>query len=1142
MPPKTQVKKRYQKMDPVEHILARPDMYVGSTRSRKNEEYIAEPVDNTFRIFRSEIAFSPAILRIFVEPLSNAIDNVERSKKTKTPCTKIAVNIDSETGQTSVWNDGDVVPIEIDEEEQCYNHSMIFGQLLTGSNYDDDEERIVSGRNGLGVKLCNVFSKSFKVRGFDPKTKKILTQEWKNNMRDTDGPEVHDSKLAKGFTEVIWTPDFKQFNMKGYTQDIINLYTRYVVDAAMLSKVPVYFNNSPVPVTSLLPYSRLYDTPTDESLAIRTKTCDVVVTPSSEFQAISFVNGVYTRLGGKHVDAWSEAIFRPLVNKFNKKGKPQVNIRDVKQFFRLFVVATVDKPEYDGQDKNKLESPDVPVSIQTKHINAIAKWTVCDQIQDIIRGKEIVVMKKSERKRKGFTKIEGLDPANNAGTKFSKECTLIICEGLSAKTYAVAGIDKGVYGKSGRDWFGIYPVRGKLLNVRNATPTSIAKNREVTDLIQAIGLRHGEDYTDDKVFSTLRYGKVMFMTDADVDGIHIEGLGLNLFHTLFPSLLERDEPYIVSMKTPIVRVFRPKVKGGDLLFYDENKFREFQSKQTKKFESKYYKGLGSSKSEDVPDTFGTKMVEFINDEDTPLNMNKVFHKKYADMRKDWLSKYDHSKEISLDDVGETYQMGITDFVDGEMIKFSINDCKRSIPSGVDGFKESHRKILYAVKKRKLKYSGKTLKVAQLGGYVAEHTNYHHGEQNLYDTITKMANEFPGSNNIPLLYRDGQFGTRGTGGKDSASARYIFTKMDMLTHLIFRDEDDVLLERVVDDGDIVEPKFYMPIIPMILVNGCTAGIGTGWSCTIPCYNPIDLIESIKVWLDNDGETMLEDEDGTIVSLMPELTPWYRGFEGEISPSTNGRFITYGICSTIKRDTVEVTELPVGMWTDNFKEKMEDHLETKAIKTMKNYSTPKKAHFILTEAPEGIELNIDSLKLHTYLSTSNMVLFNEKEQLRKYNTVDDLINDFCKLRYEYYIRRKEHQVKDLEQEARLLGNKERFIREVIDKTLNIMKVKEEIVIKTLEERGYDKDPKKVTEDGEEIGGYDYLLRMQIRTFTVEKVQKLKNDIESKLKELDALKKKSEKDLWLADLYEFENEYKKYLKVIENEKIKIAKKGKK
>ena len=573
MPPK-----RYQKKDPIEHIITRPDMYVGSTRLRKVEEYIAEEKDEKYIITQKDIKSSPAILRIFIEALSNAVDNVERSKKTNTPCTTIKVVLNPETGETSIWNDGDVVPIEMDPDEDVYNHTMIFGQLLTGSNYNDEEERIVAGRNGLGIKLCNVFSTKFTVEGVDPNNQKSFSQTWTNNMRNVDKPIIKNKK-GKGYTKVSWFPDFKLFGLDNYTDDIIGLYIRHIIDSAMISKIKVYLNDSLIPVKNLTQYSQLYDTPTQEKIYIKTDAAEVLLTPSSSFQVISFVNGVYTRLGGQHVEAWSEAIFRPIVDKFNGKDKktksktPKINITDVKQFFRLFVVSTVVRPEFDGQDKNKLESPQVPAQLKTTQINTICKWSVMDNIEDIIRSKEMLVLKKAEKGKKKNIKVDGLDPANNAGGKYSSQCSLFVCEGLSAKTYVVAGIDTGVYGKKGRDWFGVLPVTGKVLNVRNATPTSIAENKVIVSFIQTTGLRHGVDYTLDENFQTLSYGKVIIVADADVDGIHIEGLIMNLIHSLFPSLLERKEPYLIGMKTPIARVFMPKKE--DLLFYDENNFNKY---------------------------------------------------------------------------------------------------------------------------------------------------------------------------------------------------------------------------------------------------------------------------------------------------------------------------------------------------------------------------------------------------------------------------------------------------------------------------------------------------------------------------------------------------------------------------------------
>lgn len=1120
MSKKTQ-KQQYVKKDPIDHCLSRSDMYVGSKRFRKSEEYISEYINHSYVIKKKSINSCPAILRIFVEALSNSIDNVERSKDSKTPCTKIKVSIDKETGLTTVWNNGKIVPIEKNVQENCYNHSMIFGQMLTGSNYNDEEERMVSGRNGLGIKLCNIFSKEFTVKGSDPENRKTLKQKWSNNMKNTDGPKVKTQDIKSGYTEVSWIPDFSQFKISGYSDDIINLYRKFVIDAAMLTKITVVFNNDVIKCNNLISYSKFYENKSSENIQFKSKDSDVLVTPSngSDFEAISFVNGVYTKLGGQHVDMWSEEIFRPIVNKINKKGKPQINIKDVKQFFRIFVSSTLPNPEFDSQDKNKLENPSVITFVKTQDISKILKWTVISNIEEIIRGKEMIILKKKEKSKTAIVKIEGLDPANNAGTRFSKDCTLILCEGLSAKTYAVAGIEKGVYGKQGRDWFGVYPLRGKVLNVRNNTPTVISKNNVITDLIQALSLRNSVDYTNEQHFNTLKYGKVLLLTDSDVDGIHIEGLLINFFHALFPSLLERDVPFLVSMKTPIVRVFKAK---QDLLFYDENNFRKFAKSQTTKMKAKYYKGLGTTRPEDVPDTFGLKMLEYVRDEEAHNNINKVFNKNFSDIRKSWIGNYNNNDYTSLDDKSEISDMLISDFINSEMIKFSIDDCKRSLPNLYDGLKESQRKILYACFKRKLKYSGTSLKVAQLGGYVAEHTNYHHGEQNLFETIIKMANEFPGSNNIPLLYRDGMFGSRSLGGKDAASARYIYTKFDMLTHLIYRPEDFPIMEHNIDDGDVVEPKFYIPIIPMILCNGCNAGIGTGWSCNVPSYNPLELIDCIYHWIDNGHTSFIEDieNNNEKICIIPEIKPWYRDFNGEIEEISDGKYITKGIISDDNKNNKVVSELPIGLWTDKFKETCEELLISKKIKGLKNYSTPKKPHFVIKECNDNMKCSINNLKLYTYVYNTNMVLFTEDSKISKYDNIYQIIDRFCKTRFEYYIKRKVHILKNLKNELSIISNKARFIREIIDKKLDIMFIEESEIIKKLEDSKYDK----VNENEKE--SYDYLLRMHIRTFSKEKVLELEKEMNNLSEHIIKIQKTSEEELWKKELEELKTEYKKFL----------------
>ena len=1144
MPPKTT--KKYIKMNPIDHVLLRPDMYVGSTRPRPVEDFVV--VDDNLHISKKTINVSPAILRIFIEPLSNAVDNLARSKENSVKMTKISIDINKETGETSILNDGDIIPIEINPEEKCYNHTMIFGHLLTGSNYNDEEDRLdIAGKNGLGIKLTSVYSKSFKVEGVDPNNKKSFSQTWTNNMKDVGEPIVSSSKEKKGYTKVTFIPDFSRFGIEGYTDDILSLYRRYIVDTAMITKLNVSLNGQEIPIETLVDYAKLYSTSElTDYLFIKTADCEVVLTPSNDYESISFANGICTSLGGVHVDSWCEAIFRPLIEKLNKKGKPQLNIGDIKKFFRIFVVATVKKPEFDSQSKLRLEGPLITAEVNKTHISKISKWTVMEKLEDIIRFKEMAVLKKTERKKRGYEYVEGLDPANNEGGNKGRDCTLILVEGLSAKTYASEGIQEGAFGKKGRDWFGIMALRGKLLNCRNAAPSMIAKNKVITDIIKAVGVQYDVDYTVEENFQKLRYGRVLVIVDADQDGIHISALIQNMFHALFPSLLKRQESFITAMQTPIVRVYGKP----DKIFYDEYEYLSYVSSLGgKKFDKKYYKGLGTSDQDEVAETFAKKIIKFIDDEKCFETMNKAFHKKYADSRKEWLLTFDPAKTVLKwsGNKQEELPISFSDFIDTELIKFSIGNCARSIPNLMDGFKEGHRKVLYTCFRHKnLRFSGKPMKVAQVAGLVAFDTAYHHGEQILYNTITGMANDFVGSNNIPLLYRGGQFGSRSEGGKDAANGRYIFTKLDALTRLIFHPDDDVLLDYSEDDGVKIEPKYYVPIIPTILVNGCTVGIGTGWSCNVPCYNPIDLVDAIKVWLEN--------KDGDVLPLLPDLKPWYRGHKGDMTYDGK-RYTSWGISEKDGKGKITVSELPVGYWTSDFTEKLEKMKAEKEITNYKNHSTPKTIDFTITESKED-EKECD-LSLYTYIHTTNMVLFSEEGVLKKYNSIQDILDSYCRIRYSFYIKRKEYKLRGLENLIKILGNKKRFLQEVRDgelKLFNIVKGKRESkktseIIKDLEDRGYDKNndienkseedslsdeeneqPVKSKKSG---NGYEYLLRLQISSITAEKIDKLKNDIDSKIQERDTLESTTEKDMWIYDLERFLEQYHPYIESLDKSK---------
>jgi len=1115
-------KPTYQSLDQRSHILHRPDMYIGTVKETMTDFFAAsvsfdEEKQESITIAKRTGTINPGLHRIFIEILSNAIDNVWRSIATDTKSTKIKVDI-TDAGEITVWNDGLTIPVEIDDATGLYNPELVFGRLLTSSNYDDQEERMTSGRNGLGAKATSVFSREFTVKLFDPTTGKQYVQTWRNNMADRERHKITSPKTKNGYTQITFLPDYVRFGVDGLSADMRSLFYKNIVDTAMITGIAVYYNDVKIPVKTLKDYAALYST--TDMINITTADSDVVLAAhDGSFEAISFVNGIETFHGGVHVDAWAEALLRPVLEKINsavKKGSTPLVMKDIRPYFRLFLNCKLANPAFTSQEKSKLVSPAVRPEVTARHITAILKWPVMESIRDILKNRELLALKKTE-KRRGFVKIDGLDPANLAGGKQSMDCSLILCEGDSAKTFAVKGIQTGVYGRNGRDYFGIYPLKGKCLNVRNSNVTTISKNKEISDVIQALNMKYGADYSEQENYHALSYGRVIILTDSDVDGYHICGLLLNFFHKLFPTLLEQNPSFITCMRTPIVRLYQGKT---NLAFYTLEEFRAYQlAYPEKRGDAKYFKGLGTNNDKEIEASFGRKMIEFQQDQHTDANMDKVFHSKFSDQRKEWLEQYDPSSEREIVSPDPVQKLAISDFLDYEMIKFSIDDCKRSIPHLIDGLKESHRKILYATILKNLRASGKTMKVAQLAGFVAEHTNYHHGEQCLFDTITKLAHDFVGSNNIPLLYRDGQFGSRNLGGKDAANARYIFTKMDVLTRLLFRPEDDALLTHILDDGDKVEPVFFVPILPMILINGCTAGIGTGWSSQVPCYHPLELSKCVKAWLNRgDGFTF------------PAIQPWYRGFKGTIERVSATKYVTRGIISKKKgkANVCVVSELPIGLWTDRFKESVEDLVEAKHVRGYRNYSTNEAVHFELDESKDGMECTLDNIKLSTSLSCNNMVLFSDKGIITKYDGVEQILESFCEVRYRYYVLRKAALLAELQRKLMVVRNRMRFLREVMKGDLVVQEVDEEALRKELDRRGYEKivNDEKI-EESETLKPYSYLVNMNIRSFTRQKVEGLQKEITGLETDYTRTESTSPTKMWQNDLDEFEAEYAKQYK---------------
>ena len=488
----------------------------------------------------------------------------------------------------------------------------------------------------------------------------------------------------------------------------------------------------------------------------------------------------------------------------------------------------------------------------------------------------------------------------------------------------------------------------------------------------------------------------------------------------------------------------------------------------------------------------------------------IFNKKRADDRKGWLREYDRSLYLDTTHSSIPYE----EFINKELIHFSKYDCDRSIPNLMDGLKISLRKILFSAFKKKLTTE---IKVAQFSGYISENSCYHHGEASLNAAIIGMAQNFVGSNNIHLFMPNGQMGTRLMGGQDAASERYIYTQLTRITRCIFSEKDDPILQYLNDDGTQVEPIYYAPIIPMVLING-SKGIGTGFSTHILSYHPNDIIQYLK--------NKLLGQENTIIFI-----PYYDGFTGEISPLKEGQFMIKGKYEIISSDKIRITELPVGVWTNDYKEFLESLTESTDTKMgkkippiIKDYDDMSKdttIDFIITLQKgklEELSSSSDGIykqfKLISTVSTTNMHLFDADDKLKKYNTIPEIIDDYYVKRLEMYKIRKDYLIDEIHRELILLNNKARYIQENLDGTIDMRKKKKEEVNRMLQEKGYDN----IKEDDD----YKYLTKMPMDSVTEENVKRLMDEQKKRNMELMNIQNTTIPEMWLHELSILEEEY--------------------
>lgn len=1062
--------KQYRKHTHREHILALPDTYIGSIENAQEEMYVVDGEKFSLKTLKQ---FNPGFYKLIDELLVNAHDHVIRLRQHKSE--SLVKKIDISVVDNKVFvirNDGESIDVDKHPDYGIYIPQMIFGELLTSTNYDTTEKKLVGGKNGYGVKLVNIFAKQLKLTIVDEKRGLKYVQVFEDNMSKIGKPSVTKCK-TKSFVEVEWTPDFARFGWKddSIPADVLALVERRVYDLAMTvgNGVRIMWCDTPIKFRSLESYAVRYLPEAAPLAAYSTEGLQLAVadSPLDRMLGVAFVNGIWTRTG-KHIDEITAQIVSHVLMFLETKKKLKVKPSLIKDSLAIFMDCSIENPAFSSQTKDHLTSKlsiKLPDDFLKKIVTKLGLVEKVMAQQNVKDNKENT--KTDGKKQSKIVGIPKLDDAAYAGTMKSQECTLILTEGDSAKAMALSGLSQ-----EQRKYFGVFPLRGKLLNVKDTSVRKVEQTEEIANLKKIMGLESGKEYTSIK---DLRYGRVLIMTDQDYDGAHIRGLLINLFHELWHTLFAIPG-FLAYMATPIVKATKGKII---MSFYTQFEYEEWKEKAGPGWKVKYYKGLGTSTRDEAKEYFHKLniMPYSYSGKDSDASIDLAFNKAKADDRKDWLKTY--AKENVI---GPTPALPYEDFVNKDLIHFSNYNLERSIPNVMDGLKTSQRKILFSAFKRNLKSE---IRVAQFAGYVSEHSGYHHGEASLNDTIVGMAQDFVGSNNIPWFVPQGQFGTRLQGGNDAASPRYIHTYLQPYISKLVPDSDFECLKYRDDDGLPVEPEWYAPILPMLLING-SRGIGTGYSTFIPPYNPADLKRMLLKWLEN-GE-----------GLDDMLVPWVKGFTGSIRSEKDKEFILEG---KIEKDTI--VELPVGTWTADVRETLETLLKDGGLKDYTDMSTDQQVCIKVKTA----DLKVLDKVMKDKWKLTNMHAFNSKCVIHKYESPNEILKEYASVRLNLFADRRAQILKSLKDTLPYHENVVRFIRQQSqDKPVPDLrrKTREDCDSMLLKEK-FDKIK----------DGYDYLMNLPIASLTLTNAKKHEDELVKLRAKIGEMEATTPKQLWKSEL---------------------------
>nr|CCD13796.1 unnamed protein product [Trypanosoma congolense IL3000] len=1104
---------KYKKLTPIEHVLTRPEMYIGSIDTTPTGMFLYD--EEKGHMVWETVKLNHGLLKIVDEILLNASDNISnRSAR----MTYIRVNI-TDVGEITIENDGAGIPIVRSREHKLYIPEMVFGHLLTSSNYDDDNQNAVAGRHGYGAKLTNILSLNFSV---SCRTNgREFHMSWQDHMKKATAPRVSNvGSKERNITRVKFLPDYERFGMKEkkISSDMKRVLYKRIMDlSAMFPNIQMTLNGTSFGFKSFKEYASLYSTPTIRGeqppppYVYESRSGCVAFIPSvtpGVRRMFGVVNGVVTYNGGTHCNAAQEILVGCLdgVEKELKKENKVMDSNRVLRHFTILVFLVQVQPKFDSQNKARLISaptmPRVPrqdvmkyllrMPFLESHVSTITGQLAQELNREIGTGRRM-------SSKALLTSITKLVDATSTRRDPKNIRTLIVTEGDSAKALAQNSLSSDQ-----KRYTGVFPLRGKLLNVRNKNLKRLRNCKELQELFCALGLELDKDYKD---ADELRYQRILVMTDQDADGSHIKGLVINAFESLWPSLLVRNPGFISIFSTPIVKA---RLRDKSVVsFFSLKEFHKWQkANHNVSYTCKYYKGLGTSTTVEGKEYFKDMekhTMRLLVDRNDHKLLDNVFDSQEVEWRKDWMTKANaFTGEVDIDRSKKT--LTVPDFVHKEMVHFALVGNARALAHSVDGLKPSQRKILWALLRRS---GNDAAKVAQLSGYISEASAFHHGESSLQETMIKMAQNFTGGNNINLLVPEGQFGSRQQLGNDHAAPRYIFTKLSKVARLLFPSEDDPLLDYVVEEDQQVEPNHYVPIVPLLLCNG-SVGIGFGFASNIPPFHPLDVTAAVRAMINGESAK----------TVVRRLVPWAVGFQGEIRRGPEDEFIAVGSYNYCKGNRVHVTELP---WTCSV-EAFRDHVSNLARKDI--------VHRIADYCGANhidIDVEVSQGSMLTYAECESELGLTQRIHINgtvfsPNGTLSPLEDDLAPVlqwhydrRFDLYKRRRQRNLMLQEQELAREKSTLKFVQHFRAGNIDFANATETTLEKICQKLNL------VRVDD----SYDYILRKPITFYTKTSLENLLKKIAETERRIETLKKTTPVQLWLQELDQFDRFFQEHEK---------------